>query len=27
VIGIDYAFMIEQYSSSDRHIIGLNIIF
>lgn len=27
VIGVDYAFMIEQYSSSDRHIIGLNIIF
>ncbi|MCU0344856.1 MAG: hypothetical protein MUF28_13670 [Ignavibacterium sp.] len=27
VIGVDYAFMIEQYSSSDRHIIGLNINF
>ena len=27
IVGIDYAFMIEQYSSSDRHIIGLNIIF
>jgi len=26
-IGIDYAFMVEQYSSSDRHIIGLNINF
>ena len=27
LIGVDYAFMMEQYSSSDRHIIGLNIIF
>lgn len=27
IIGVDYAFMMEQYSSSDRHIIGLNIIF
>lgn len=27
MIGVDYAFMMEQYSSSDRHIIGLNIIF
>lgn len=26
-IGVDYAFMIEQYSPSDRHIIGLNFIF
>lgn len=26
-IGVDYAFMIEQYSSADRHIIGLNFIF
>lgn len=26
-IGVDYAFMVEQYSSSDRHIIGLNINF
>jgi hypothetical protein len=26
-IGVDYAFMMEQYSSSDRHIIGVNIIF
>jgi len=27
IIGVDYAFMMEQYSSSDRHIIGLNINF
>jgi len=27
VIGVDYAFVIEQYSSSDRHIIGLNFNF
>lgn len=27
IVGVDYAFMMEQYSSSDRHIIGLNIIF
>lgn len=27
LVGIDYAFMIEQYSSSDRHIIGVNINF
>lgn len=26
-IGVEYAFMIEQYSSSDRHIIGINFIF
>ncbi|MCC6638909.1 MAG: hypothetical protein IT278_14390 [Ignavibacteriaceae bacterium] len=26
-IGFDYAFQVEQYSSSDRHIIGLNFIF
>ena len=26
-VGVDYAFMIEQYSPSDRHIIGLNFIF
>jgi len=26
-IGIEYAFMIEEYSPSDRHIIGLNIVF
>ena len=27
VLGVDYAFVIEQYSSSDRHIIGLNFNF
>jgi len=27
IVGVEYAFMIEQYSSSDRHIIGLNINF
>lgn len=27
IIGVEYAFMVEQYSSSDRHIIGLNINF
>lgn len=27
IIGVDYAFMIEQYSSSDRHVIGLNFNF
>jgi hypothetical protein len=27
IIGIDYAFMIEQYSSSDRHVIGLTFNF
>lgn len=27
IIGVDYAFMIEQYSSSDRHIIGLSFNF
>ncbi len=27
IIAVDYAFMMEQYSSSDRHIIGLNINF
>jgi hypothetical protein len=26
-IGVDYAFMLEQYSSSDRHIIGVNFNF
>jgi hypothetical protein len=26
-IGVDYAFMMEQYSSSDRHIIGVNFQF
>lgn len=27
VIGVDYAFMFEQYSSHDRHIVGININF
>jgi hypothetical protein len=27
VVGVDYAFMVEQYSSSDRHIIGVNFNF
>jgi hypothetical protein len=27
IIGVDYAFMMEQYSPQDRHIVGLNIIF
>jgi hypothetical protein len=27
VIDVDYAFVIEQYSSSDRHIIGINFNF
>lgn len=27
IVAVEYAFMIEQYSSSDRHIIGLNINF
>jgi hypothetical protein len=27
VVGVDYVFVIEQYSSSDRHIIGLNFNF
>lgn len=27
IIGINYAFQIEQYSSSDRHIVGLNLNF
>lgn len=27
IIGVNYAFQIEQYSSSDRHIVGLNINF
>ena len=26
-VGVDYAFMVEQYSSSDRHIIGVNFNF
>lgn len=27
MIGVDYAFMVEQYSPSDRHIIGVNLQF
>lgn len=27
IIGIDYAFMIEQYSSQDRHIVGVSVNF
>lgn len=27
ILSVDYAFMIEQYSSSDRHIVGININF
>jgi outer membrane protein W len=27
VIGVDYAFMIEQYSPHDRHIVGVNVNF
>ncbi|MDO8549266.1 MAG: hypothetical protein Q7S39_03815 [Ignavibacteria bacterium] len=27
IIGVDYAFMIEQYSPQDRHIVGVNINF
>jgi len=27
ILSVDYAFMIEQYSSSDRHVIGLNFNF
>ena len=27
ILGVDYAFMIEQYSSADRHIIGLTFDF
>ncbi len=27
LLGVDYAFMVEQYSSSDRHVVGLNINF
>lgn len=26
-VGVDYAFMIEQYSPNDRHIVGINIVF
>ena len=27
LIGVDYAFMIEQYSPEDRHVVGLNVNF
>lgn len=27
LVGVDYAFMIEQYSPADRHIIGLSFVF
>ncbi len=27
VVGVDYAFVVEQYSSSDRHIVGLTFNF
>jgi len=27
IIGVDYAFMIEQYSPQDRHIVGINVNF
>lgn len=27
IVGVDYAFMIEQYSPTDRHIIGVNFVF
>jgi hypothetical protein len=27
VVGVDYAFMIEQYSPQDRHIVGVNVNF
>ncbi len=27
MVGVDYAFMVEQYSSSDRHIIGVSFNF
>jgi hypothetical protein len=26
-IGVDYAFMIEQYSPQDRHVVGINVVF
>lgn len=26
-VGVDYAFMIEQYSPQDRHVVGINVIF
>lgn len=27
IIGVDYAFMIEHYSSGDIHVVGLNVMF
>jgi opacity protein-like surface antigen len=27
VVGVDYAFMVEQYSPQDRHIVGVNVNF
>ncbi len=27
VVGVDYAFQIEQYSPQDRHIVGVNVVF
>ncbi len=27
VVGVDYAFQIEQYSSADRHILSVNFNF
>jgi hypothetical protein len=26
-VGVDYAFMIEQYSPQDRHVVGINVVF
>ena len=26
-VGVDYAFMIEQYSPQDRHVVGINVNF
>ncbi len=26
-IGVDYAFVLEPYSSHDQHIIGVNVVF
>jgi hypothetical protein len=26
-VGVDYAFVVEQYSNNDRHIIGLTFNF
>ncbi len=26
-VGVDYAFMIEQYSPQDRHVAGINVVF